>query len=66
VEPGVVTDDHVVEKVQREVRIAAFLESVDVDFDKGLSFEENMRHFLTKNRPIKEVEELVWRLIAKD
>jgi len=66
IKKGVVSNEHLIVKKQREDRIEAFIKMLDTDWDTSLSFERNMQLFFENNRLRKKVKELILKVMSDD
>ena len=60
---NVITREHIEVKTQRNERIDSFISQLDGDWTIGLSFEENLETFKSKNNVDKEVMQLIYNAI---
>jgi hypothetical protein len=63
IEKGVVSRDHIDKAEDRDERIAAFVESLEDSAEISLSFEENLKKQMSKNKTSDKVKKIVWELI---
>ena len=63
VEEGVVSREHIEKVTQRDERLDAFISKLDDNWDIGISFEENLKRFLQKNKINKHVKRIINRAI---
>jgi len=61
IEKDVITKEHIESKEQRDERMEAFIERIDTEYTKGLSFEDNLEQYFATNNTRKGVEEMVWK-----
>jgi DNA repair exonuclease SbcCD nuclease subunit len=58
-EKGVVSREHIGAKEEREKRMDAFIQRLSDEWEVSISFEENLKRFISVNRIRKEVIDLV-------
>jgi len=63
---GVVTREHIEKVEERDERIEAFISRLEMEWDKALSFEENMKNFFETNRVRKEVKSIIHKAMEND
>ena len=63
IEEGVVSREHLEKKKQRDKRIDAFINTLNVDYEHGVSFEDNIETFLKKNTVKQEVKSIIYKSI---
>lgn len=63
VKEGVITREHIEVKQQRDNRIDAFISRLDGDWVAGMSFEENLEAFFSKNQTRESVKQIIYRSI---
>ena len=61
IEEEVFDDRHIVEPKEKEERLSAFIEKLNMEWDLRLSFRANLETFFKKNKVNKKVEELIWQ-----
>jgi len=61
IEEDVFDDKHIVEPKEKEERLLAFIEKLDLEWDLKLSFRANLEAFFKKNKVSKKVEDLIWQ-----
>ena len=61
IEEDVFDDRHIVEPKEKEERLSAFIEKLNMEWDLRLSFRANLETFFKKNKVNKKVEELIWQ-----
>jgi len=66
IESGVISREHIEQKKEREDRIEAFIEKLVDDIELDLSFTENLKKHISKNKIKKEVEQLIMECIDGD
>lgn len=59
IENNVITREHLVTAKERDVRMEAFVDSLDGDYEVELSFEKNLKAYFENNRTRKSVREMV-------
>ena len=59
-----VTREHIESREDHDERIEAFVERLKGDVEIGLSFEENLREFLDKNKTKEDVKKIVWEVVG--
>jgi len=52
-------------KQEQNVRIEAYIERINRDWDKGLSFEQNLETFFEKNQTPTSVRGIIWQSLEK-
>ena len=52
--------DYLTEKKERDKRISAYIEKMNDNWEKGLSFQDNLRAFFQENKTPRKVRELIW------
>jgi len=65
-DPDVVTREHIERPKDRDQKLEAFVRKLKEDGEVGLSFEENLREFLSRNRTRKEVRSLLDQAMEED
>jgi len=60
IDKNAVSREHIDSAADRDERIDAFVERLSHDCEMSLSFEDNMRSFLAKNKTHKAVQQLIW------
>ena len=60
IDQGVISTEHLDVVKDRDSRIAAYIEHMDKQWDKGLSFKANLEAFFKQNKTPKLVKELIW------
>jgi hypothetical protein len=58
--------EHIEGQEKREERISAFVESLSQTHDINLSFEENIKHFIIKNKVPKNIREKIYNAMEID
>jgi len=61
IEEEVFDDRHIVEPKEKEERLSAFIEKLNMEWDLRLSFKANLEAFFKENKINKKVEELIWQ-----
>mgnify|MGYP001164223815 FL=1 len=61
IEEDVFDDRHIVEPKEKEERLSAFIEKLNMEWDLRLSFKANLEAFFKENKINKKVEELIWQ-----
>ncbi len=61
IEEEVFDDRHIVEPKEKEERLSAFIEKLNMEWDLRLSFRANLETFFKKNKVNRKVEELIWQ-----
>lgn len=61
IEEEVFDDRHIVEPKEKEERLLAFIEKLNMEWDLRLSFRANLETFFKKNKVNRKVEELIWQ-----
>jgi len=61
IEEEVFDDRHIVEPKEKEERLSAFIEKLNMEWDLRLSFRANLETFFKKNKVNKKVEGLIWQ-----
>lgn len=59
IEEGVVSREHIEKVNKKDERMEAFIERVNDSYEASLSFEENMKRFLKKNKVSKRVKSII-------
>jgi DNA repair exonuclease SbcCD nuclease subunit len=54
-----VTNEHIEVKKERDERMDAFIDSLEMEWDEELNFEENVKQFFNRNRVRKCVKEII-------
>jgi predicted phosphodiesterase len=63
IQEGVITREHIEVKQQRDSRIDAFISKLDGDWVAGMSFEENLEAFFSKNQTRESVKQIIYTAI---
>ena len=63
IEEGVITREHINKVEDREERMSAFVEKLTGEMEIGLSFEQNLEEFFSKNKVRKPVKDMVWEAL---
>jgi len=63
VEDGVISREHLEIKEQRDGRIDAFISRLELNFEMGFSFEDNLKEFFDKNSVRKSVRDIIYKSI---
>ena len=66
IEEGVIAREHIERVEERDKRIDSFISRLDGNWEVVISFEQNLKSFLSKNRFRKEVVQLVYKAIDHD
>lgn len=66
IEKNVISKKHIEVKKERDERIDAFVKRLRDDIEIGLSFEDNIERFLSKNKTKPRVEEIIKEVIANE
>ncbi len=61
IEEEVFDGRHIVEPKEKEERLSAFIEKLNMEWDLRLSFKANLEAFFKENKINKKVEELIWQ-----
>jgi predicted phosphodiesterase len=64
IDEGVITIEHLEKKKQRDGRIDAFISKLNDDWESSLSFEENLKRFIEKNKTDKKVVDIIMNSIS--
>ena len=59
IEKDVLTREHIEREEQRNERMESFVERLGEQFEVGLSFEDNMKKFLRKEKPRKKTKQYI-------
>jgi predicted phosphodiesterase len=63
---GIISREHLEEKIERDSRINSFISKLDGDFDAGMSFEDNLQMFESQNSIRKSVMNIVYHSIENN
>lgn len=63
IQQGVINRDHIQVKEERDKRMDAFIERLSDDWEISISFEENLKRFISSNTLRKSVVDLVYKAI---
>ena len=63
-DPSVIDISHLEEKKNRDDRITSFVEKLEGNVDIDLSFEQNLKVYIQKNKTSTKVEEKIWQAIT--
>jgi len=66
VEENVMSREHISMKERRDARIEAFVERLNTEWQKGISFEKNLERFLSSNDVSNPVISIIKRAIDND
>ena len=61
IQKGVVTDEHLVNKKERNERLNAFVENLDTDCQTAISFEKNLETFFKKNDTNDKMKNIIYK-----
>jgi predicted phosphodiesterase len=61
IEEGVISQDHIVRKEERDARIDAFVSRLDDSWEAKMSFEDNLEEFFKVNQIRDSVKEIVYK-----
>lgn len=61
IEDAVLDRDHIDRKEEHDKRIAAYIERINTQWKRGLSFRDNLAAFFKANRTPKKVRDLIWQ-----
>lgn len=64
-EENVISREHIEQGVKKDARIAAFVERLNTEWQKGVSFEDNLEKFEQVNRIPKSIMEIVRKAIEE-
>lgn len=65
IQKDAITREHIEVKEQRDARITAFVSSLKDDYEKTLSFEDNLEQHFATNHIRKEVKEIIYKSLEK-
>ena len=67
IKKGVVSREHLgkEKKESRDLRISAYIKRAQKSYEAKLSFIENLKAHIKKNKVEKEVEELIWKAVGE-
>jgi DNA repair exonuclease SbcCD nuclease subunit len=65
-EKNAITRHHIEKKQQRDERVAAFVEKLDMEWDNELSFEQNLERFEAEHEVENKVMELVYKAVEQE
>jgi DNA repair exonuclease SbcCD nuclease subunit len=60
IEDGVISREHIDKVEERDERLEAFISKLDHNIEITISFQENMRNYLAKNKISKSVSDIIW------
>ena len=63
IEESIITREHINTVEAREERMSAFVEKLTGEMEIGLSFEQNVEEFFSKNKVRKPVKDMVWEAL---
>ncbi len=63
IQEGVISRKHLDIKAQRDERIQAFVSKLNGDYEVGLSFEQNLEEFFSKNNVKEAVKQIIYQSI---
>ena len=63
-DPTVIDTSHLEEQKKRDDRITSFVEKLEGNVDIDLSFEQNLKVYIQKNKTSTKVEEKIWQAIT--
>lgn len=66
IEQGVITDDHIVSKLEKEQKSAEFIQNLKEDHKTTSSFKENLTRYFDSNRTREAVQKLTWECLEKE
>lgn len=61
IEKDVYNIERAIQEKERDERIAAYIERMNVDWDISLSYKKNLEMFFNENKIPKKVRELIWQ-----
>jgi DNA repair exonuclease SbcCD nuclease subunit len=61
IEEGVISQDHIIHKEERDARIDAFVSRLDDSWEAKMSFEDNLEEFFKTNTIRDSVKEIVYK-----
>lgn len=60
IEEGVHDDSHIVQTKERDERLTAYIEKMNMEWNVGLSFRDNLEAFFKRNKITKKVRQVIW------
>jgi hypothetical protein len=66
IQNDVITREYIDRKEQRDKRIEAFVSQLSEDWEKGVSFEQNLKSFQKTNNVDEDVMKIIYKAIDND
>lgn len=64
IKKDVVDDSHIMENNDKNDRLEAFVSSVNDNYEVKLSFEDNLKNYMKKNKVKKEIKDIIWENVV--
>lgn len=61
IEKGVISREHIDEPQERNERLTAFVDRLDKNIELTISYKENMKRHLAKNKVKKSTSDIIWK-----
>lgn len=66
IELGVHDDTHLTKPKDRDKRLSAYIEKMNMEWTAGFSFQDNLEAFFERNQTPRKIRELVWHSLEKE